>query len=682
MRARILAALMAVLLFAWPAAAQEQRGSIEGTVKDTSGAILPGVTVEAKSAAGNVISTTSDASGQFRFPSLAPGLYEVTANLASFAPQKFSDVQVGLGQIKRLEFGLSLAGVAETVSVTAESPLVDIRNNARQVNIRAEQVDLLPHGRDFTTLVTQAPGANQESKLGGLSIDGASAGENRYIIDGIETTNLQSGTSGKSVIADFVEEVQVKSSGYTAEFGGATGGVINVVTKSGTNNLHGLGMFNVQGSAMEGSRRPSLRIKLTDSNASEYITYPEDDYTRIEPAFALGGPIASNKAWYYGAYQPALTTTDRSVSPQTAQNPAGNNISSTQKEQIQFILGNVTNQFGQNVRSRVSFNNSYRKLDGLLPALAATERTDTNYGKISEFPNWSLSGNVDWTASPRILVSARGGYYNSDVHDSNVTEQPLYRTTTTSSVGLPGVPANLQIPAGYTSIPSNTKTVRDQQTRAYFQADATTYASFGGEHQLKFGMQVDRVGNNVLSGESRPRVTLQWNTALSGQQGRVWLLHRSLERRRLLEGLRHRGQYPHEQPRVLHSRLVDDQSPDDQRRSAHRARERPDLHYGQRYPRVRHQVQLRRQARTAPRRGVRPQGRWPHEGVRILGCLLRHLQARAAPRFVRRRQVARLQLHARDRRLAEPSGQLSVPAGVPRHTHQRSDRLPSSVVRR
>ena len=87
--------------------------------------------------------------------------------------------------------------------------------------------------------MTQAPGANHEAKLGGLSIDGASAGENRYIIDGIETTNLQSGVSGKNLIADFVEEVQVKSSGYTAEFGGATGGVINVITKSGTNNWHG-----------------------------------------------------------------------------------------------------------------------------------------------------------------------------------------------------------------------------------------------------------------------------------------------------------------------------------------------------------------------------------------------------------------------------------------------------------
>ena len=127
MRARTFAALVAVLLLAWPLAAQDQRGTIEGTVKDTSGAVLPGVTIEAKTTNGAVLSTTSDASGVFRFPSVAPGSYEVSATLASFAPQKFADVQVGLGQTKRLEFGLSLAGVQETVSVTAESPLVDVK---------------------------------------------------------------------------------------------------------------------------------------------------------------------------------------------------------------------------------------------------------------------------------------------------------------------------------------------------------------------------------------------------------------------------------------------------------------------------------------------------------------------------------------------------------------------------
>ena len=176
MRGRTLAALVAALLIAWPAAAQEQRGSIEGVVKDTSGAVLPGVTVEARAANGAVLTTVTDETGTYRFPSVAPGDYVVTATLQGFAPGKNDAVRVGLGQVKKVDFGLSVQGVTEQVQVTAESPLVDVRQSARQTNIRAEQVELLPKGRDFTSLVTQAPGANQEPKLGGLSIDGASAG--------------------------------------------------------------------------------------------------------------------------------------------------------------------------------------------------------------------------------------------------------------------------------------------------------------------------------------------------------------------------------------------------------------------------------------------------------------------------------------------------------------------------
>ena len=138
-------------------------------------------------------------------------------------PRSHAPVDLRLGQVLTVELALAVGGVAETVSVSAESPLIDTKQNMRQSNIRDEQIALLPHGRDFTSLVTQAPGANAEAKLGGLSIDGASAGENRYIIDGIETTDLQDGTSGKNLNVDLVEEVQVKSSGYTAEYGGAHG---------------------------------------------------------------------------------------------------------------------------------------------------------------------------------------------------------------------------------------------------------------------------------------------------------------------------------------------------------------------------------------------------------------------------------------------------------------------------
>lgn len=524
MRARLFGALMVALLCAWPALAQEQRGSIEGVTKDASGAVLPGVTITAQGTSGPMVTTTTDSSGVYRFASLAPSIYVVKASLQGFQPTQIVDVRVGLGQIKKVDFQLVVAGQIETVQVTAASPLIDVRQSARQVNINREQVELLPKGRDFTTLVTQAPGANSEAKLGGLSIDGASAGENRYIIDGIETTNLQSGTSGKNLIADFVEEVQVKSSGYTAEFGGATGGVINVVTKSGTNFWSGSALFNYEGSALSGgsvlsttfvpTNPKTLRTNLSNSDLAEYITYPEDVQTRIEPGFALGGPIVKDRAWFFGAYQPALTTIKRTVDPTTANNPKAGTFDKEQKQQVQYVTGNMTAQVSDNIRARVAFNNSYSKRTGLLPSLSGTDPSATNYGKTSAFPNYSVSGNLDWSATPKLLFGMRGGYYMSDQHDSNVTEEPRFFWSTTNNVGFLDVPPSLQAGTGFTSIPSNTKVTRDQQTRAYFQADGTVYANLGGDHVFKFGVQADRVGNNVLSGEARNRVSIFWNTAL------------------------------------------------------------------------------------------------------------------------------------------------------------------------
>jgi hypothetical protein len=505
MFARPFAALMLIAALAAPAFAQEQRGSIEGIVRDASGAVLPGATVEAQSNVGPVATTTTDSVGSYRFPALPPGIFKVTANLQGFVAREIVDVRVALGQIKKVDFSLPLSGVTETVEVTAVSPIIDVRQSARQTNIRAEQVDLLPHGRDFTTLVTQAPGANQEAKLGGISIDGASAGENRFIIDGMETTNLQTGLSGTNLIADFVEEVQVKSSGFSAEFGGALGGVISAVTKSGTNNFDGMALFNFQGSSTEGRRRPTLRQNLTNSDIAEYITYDDDTESRVEPGFALGGPIKRDRLWFFGAYLPAMTSTDRTV----------NNNTVNQTDRSHNITANITGQATNSIRLRAAYNSSSRELDGLLPALNGTDPAGTNYSKASEFPNLTTSANMDWVASSKFLVSLKGGYRSNDQHDSNVTEQPLYRWTTTNNIGYLDVPANLQHGTNFTSIPSNTKVTRDQQTRTYLQADATVYARAGGEHQVKFGAQMDRYGNNVLRGESRNLVTIRWNTPLA-----------------------------------------------------------------------------------------------------------------------------------------------------------------------
>jgi len=514
-----LVALLVALLTAVPVAAQEQRGTIEGVITDTSGAVLPGVTVEARAANGAVVSTTSGSDGVYRFPSVAPGDYVITASLQGFRSEKNDAVRVGLGQVRKVDFSLAVAGLTETVQVTAGSPLVDARQSARQTNIRAEQVELLPKGRDFSTLVTQAPGANQEAKLGGLSIDGASAGENRYIIDGIETTDIQDGTQGKSLIADFVEEVQVKSSGYTAEFGGATGGVINVITKSGTNDWRGTVSFSWQGDKLQGEPRPTLRRGLVNDDTAEYITYPKDTSNRLEPGFSLGGPIVRNKAWFFAGYQPAFTKTERTVTPASASNPAAGTFNEDQKQTVQYIIANASSQFSDALRGRVAYNNSWSKIDGLLPSLSGTDVPNTNYSKGTEFPNYSLSGNIDWVASPQLFFGLRGGYYESDIRDFNVPEEPQYWFSVGNNLGFPEVPAHLRQGSGFRSVPSIFKTNRDVQSRAYFQADGTLYGNFAGEHQLKFGMQFDRVGNDVDSGETANRVAIRWNSSLGGRRG-------------------------------------------------------------------------------------------------------------------------------------------------------------------
>ncbi len=238
MRARTLAALMALLLCASPLAAQETRGSIEGIVKDNSGGVLPGATVEAKSAAAT-LTTVTDAAGVFRFPSLSPGSYELTATLQGFKPVKSDVVELTLGQVLKLNLAMELGALSESVQITAESPLIDVKNSAAGQNINAAFIDRLPKGRDFTSLVTLAPGANQESRSGGISIDGASASENKCVHRRRGHDQPPHRRLRQTLLTEFVEQVQVKSSGYAAEFGGSTGGVVNVVTKSGSNLFHG-----------------------------------------------------------------------------------------------------------------------------------------------------------------------------------------------------------------------------------------------------------------------------------------------------------------------------------------------------------------------------------------------------------------------------------------------------------
>ena len=298
-----------ILSLVQPALAQEQSGGIQGIVKDAQGGVLPGVTVEARSTRNTgAVTAVTDTAGVYRFPALPPGSFEFTATLTGFAPAK-SSATVVLGQTLKVDLTMRIGGMTESVQVTGEAPLIDTKANAATATVTKEMIDLIPKGRGLLTLLTQIPGTNNETRNGGLSIDGASGSENRFLVDGVDRTNARTGTSNaitgtEVVVQDFLETVQVKQSGYNAEFRAALGGVVSAQTRSGTNTFHGSAGGYYNDNKWLGDIRPTTRAVPTDASKAEIITIPRDKFHQVDPILTLGGPIVKNKAWFFVGYGP------------------------------------------------------------------------------------------------------------------------------------------------------------------------------------------------------------------------------------------------------------------------------------------------------------------------------------------------------------------------------------------
>jgi hypothetical protein len=507
--------LSALLYAPAPTSAQEQTGRAEGVIRDEQGGVLRGATVEARNlAVGSALKVVTGERGEFRFAALAPGYYEVTASHTGFRTARFARVEILLGQIKRLDFALSVGGVEEVVNLVAASPLVDVKQSARGFSLRQEQLATLPRGLDYTSMVSLVPGANIEPKLGGLSIDGSSAAKNRFIIDGIDTTDGFLGLPGQSLNIDNVEEMQIKSSGHAAEYGGSTGGVVNVLTRSGTNTWHGDARFYFSGDALDAGPRPTLRRNPQVSALAESVTYPEDPYRGLEPGFSIGGPIKTNTAWFYVAYQPQLRHTERTVTFSLD----GSSGTFSQDVTRHLLTASQTLQLGPRLRTRASFNYAPTRTVGLLPSLAGTESPVSNFNVTSDKPNWTLSGTADLAVNARLVVSGRVGYTYANQHTSNVRATPRFGFSF-SNIGLLDVPASLQRVTGFLSDTNNYDYVNDRMSRLATQVDATWYGSLLGEHALKAGIQADWTTNDSDRGMKGPVVTLVWNRAVIGKRG-------------------------------------------------------------------------------------------------------------------------------------------------------------------
>ena len=505
-----LVAALLLLVTAMPVVAQEQTSSIEGTIVDGSGAALPGVTVEAVNNRGQRYSAQTDSSGKYRFPSIPPGQYTVTATLAGMEPASVRNVNAALGQTPKVDLTLRIGAVTEQITVTAEAPLVDATSSATQTSITSETFERLPKGRDFSTVVTQAASANFETKqgaagTGGISIDGASGSENVFVVDGVNTTNPQTGVQGKIVITDFVEEVQVKSAGYQAEFGGAIGGVINVVTKTGTNDFRGTLGAQLTDSSWGGDRRPTLETDPANAQSFRYAQYETDDETILEPTVSLGGPILRDRLWFFGAYAPSMRDTDRTVTFLS-----GTTDTYNQQFTRQNWAATLNGSLGSKFLFKFSGNNSGYEQEEVLPAIDGRTAAPLP-GQTLERENWSYSGYADFIATPEWYFSARGGRYYDNLSQGGIPSDPYVWFAGGSPSLYPGIDPALVRPAGFRTLASNTAITEDSYQRDNFDADVSWFPTFAGTHRIKGGVQLTNLSNTVDSGNQNYLIRTYWN---------------------------------------------------------------------------------------------------------------------------------------------------------------------------
>src|SRR6202162_4297407 len=219
-------------------------GSLVGRAADESGGVLPGVTVEAKSPSlqGTRVVLT-DGAGRYRIMLLPPGQYAVVFTLPAFQRESKPGVTVSLGNETTLDAVLRPSVHAE-VLLTGEAPVVDTSSTSLGTNLTARAVETLPTGRNYSSVVQVVPGISSDAdprngQQSTITAYGSSGAENAFYIDGVNTTGVEYGFQGKELNYEFIQEINVKTGGYEAEFGRSTGAIINVITKSGSNQFHG-----------------------------------------------------------------------------------------------------------------------------------------------------------------------------------------------------------------------------------------------------------------------------------------------------------------------------------------------------------------------------------------------------------------------------------------------------------
>jgi hypothetical protein len=537
---------LAALVLAPGVARAAVTGSISGVVTDgATGKKLAGVTVTVTSPALQGEQTEfTDADGHWIITELPPGEYLVRfyfANLNIERPGVF--VQPDKTLAVNVVVPTQKAEV-KTVRIVETAPNVDVGNTQVQTAITNELVRNTPvAGRTYQSVLTMAPGSATDAV--GNSFNGATGPENNFLIDGVNTTDPAFGLIGTQLSLEFIGETEIITGGYNAEYGRATGGVVNVITKSGSNNFHGDIWFNVTPFQLQANLVGRLGEAITTRAHTKYA---------FDVGFDLGGPIVKDKVWFYAGFAPTFSTveTERLLRTRTANNLPGDLMDGTYQGDLDSAVGcpagvqkafcnspgllapgyntqQLAESFGRRYNTDNALYNWILKLNFQINAnnslvLQYVGSPATSSGPVNPFgtllgADSNIVGStftnthdalihfVSKVLDRRLQLDVIGGYHYSDANftpDSKIggrDAQALYDNVNSLDTFEPGAtPCATQMLHGVNFLPCPVQNylvggwgflAHTTSQRVSAQASATYFARLGGTHAVKIGFDFE-----------------------------------------------------------------------------------------------------------------------------------------------------------------------------------------------
>jgi hypothetical protein len=411
--ARVVAIVVGIALVPASGFAQLTRSAVSGTVKDTSGGVVPGATITITNIDTNAVrETVTDGDGFFRVGGLEPGQYKVSAALPGFATIEQSNVAVRSAAEISLDFQLKPSGVAEVVVVQAETVALSRRDPTISTTISSRRVVETPLGaaRNINNLILTVPNAVSTTGQGGFAVNGNRPRNNNYMIDGSDNNDISVTISTSQVVPEAVAEFQVLQNPYQVEFGRNSGGQINVITKSGTNRFDG-DVWDYYTS--------SKFYSLNNIERASGLEKPAR-FNRHQMGFDVGGPVIRDRAFFFGLFQrdtqrpgPRPGATVRTLTPAgyaaLLSVPLGAGQTTASRQAVIQRLAFLPDVYSQNP--------TFRNISTTLANGVPIETGQTNINIVDPSTYYTYLGRGDYRAGANDTVTFR--YHLNDRSDTN-----------------------------------------------------------------------------------------------------------------------------------------------------------------------------------------------------------------------------------------------------------------------